>query len=269
MNQYPFASDRRRPLIVRTLRVIGGVAVILGAFLGLTYIGSLGWWWSVTGSCLIVAGGWIAWPRTWRQWLGLGIGRRRLVLTGIALVCALAVSAPLILAIAHSAGVTFMPKYSFDPGPMGYMQTVGQTLNEELVLGAILLTAISKLLRRAPTIAIAVLVAGVFSVLHYVFYAYAVQGWNRGILSVASLVSLFIAGVIRNHLILSTGHIGYAWALHLGWNAVFMGGVFVGRRVVLNEPDCFNLFLGSPYVLATVTALMIAVVLAARPPRTC
>jgi len=229
----------------RILRIATGVSLLVAAFLCLTYVPAPGWWVSPAGSALIVAAGRLAWPRTWRQWLGLSFDAGQARRAGLLLVLTLAGSLSLILPIAGSRGIIWRPFFAESRTWLRHFHTAGQTLNEEIVLGAVLLAALRPIFRGRPLLVLAVTVAAAFSALHRVFYR-CVLPPNRGNLAAMTLGSLFLVGVIRNHLILRSGHIAYSWALHLGWNAVFFRGEFADADVRLNEPACFNLFLGSP-----------------------
>jgi hypothetical protein len=94
--------------------------------------------------------------------------------------------------------------------------------------------------------------------LHYVVYRRIFFGENaRGILTLSTFVTLFAIGVLGNNLILTTGHIGYTWALHFSWIVVMFGGTHLHLEsfAELTEAERFNLYLGSTWML------LIAVVL--------
>jgi membrane protease YdiL (CAAX protease family) len=132
------------------------------------------------------------------------------------------------------------------------VHTFGQALNEEMVLGSLLLKSIvSRFERLAPAI-VSILVALLFSLLHYAFYAFRPSGWiNYGILSLTTLLSIFAVGVLRNNLILSTGNIAYAWGIHFGWNLIFIDTVYFyfTTQAELSEPQKFNAVFGNSAVL--------------------
>jgi hypothetical protein len=66
-----------------------------------------------------------------------------------------------------------------------------------------------------------------------------------------------MVGVLRNNLIMYCRHIGYVWAIHFGWIAVMLGSIHrhgqTGQH--LSELERFNLYLGSPTMLAISTVL--------------
>ena len=244
----------------RTVRTVCGIVIILVAFLVFTYAPDYGWWVALTGSALIIAGGKVAWPTAWRQWLGLDFGRREACCAAMVLVATAGVALALIFAIASAAALRYDALWAQRGDRVHYLHNAAQTLNEEMVLGALLLGTMRRALRGRSWLAIAILAAAVFSAMHFAFYACRVVGdWNHGHLSALTLASLFLVGVIRNTLILRTGHIAYAWALHLGWNAIFFGGGFYNRAGwPLNEPDRFNQFLGSPLLFGLLVVALTA-----------
>lgn len=126
-----------------------------------------------------------------------------------------------------------------------YLYHITQTFNEEMISGALLLKKVQKFFPKAADLIIAAAVALVFALAHLVFYR--VTPANKGDLAALSLLSLFLAGWIRNVLILHTGHILYAWALHLAWNLLFFPSFFYvkyTRYVVQSETLRINAVLG-------------------------
>ena len=190
-----------------------------------------------------------------------------------ALLCVVARAASgLIAAIARAESIAFTPVWESRTWASALVHTVGQTLNEEMVLGALLLRAVRSRLKSIHPLAISAGVALLFSLAHYAFYrARPSWSWNYGTLSVATLASLFAIGVVRNNCILSTGNVGYAWAIHLGWNAVFVNGTYrwPGSYAELAEPAMFNAILGHAALVALSVALMglsLLLFLRKRPP---
>jgi hypothetical protein len=128
-------------------------------------------------------------------------------------------------------------------------------LNEEIVLGAILLFTLVYKWKVSPIIASVCLAVG-FALIHYVFYRWVFA--DRGILGISTLVTLFLVGFVRNSLILHTGHIGYSWALHFGWIAIMFGSrhTYLETNMYVSEHESFNIYLGSTEML--VLSIMMA-----------
>jgi membrane protease YdiL (CAAX protease family) len=93
-----------------------------------------------------------------------------------------------------------------------------QTLNEEMVLRALLLTTLTQILKVRFLLSIAV--AGVFTLLHFVLYRF---GPPQTALSVQALTALLLVGFAFNEFFLVTGSIAVPWAIHLGWNLTRFG----------------------------------------------
>ena len=242
----------------------GAVAIVL-VYLSFTYAPHLGWWVSLLGTWMIVAMARITWPGPWIAWIGFRIPRRDILGSLVLFAASLAAAAFLQPAAARAAGVIYVPPWATDAFPGSYLHTAGQTVNEEIVLGALLLQAATRLGRRVRWITLSMLLAVVFAGLHFVFYAARpVTDVNFGVLTIPALIALFGVGVIRNNLILTRGHLAWAWAIHLGWNTVFFAGRFrwAGTATFLDEPERFNHLLGyEPTVAVILLGLVVTVVI--------
>lgn len=133
-------------------------------------------------------------------------------------------------------------------------------LNEEIVIGSIILFALVRKWNIRPLIASAGL-AVFFALMHFVFYRWVFT--DQGLLGISTLSTLFLVGFIRNSLILQTGHIGYSWALHFGWVIVMFGSLHlhIESNMPLAESEGFNMYLGSLEMLV-ISILMAGVYLA-------
>jgi hypothetical protein len=126
-----------------------------------------------------------------------------------------------------------------------FNRSVFQTLNEEIVAGALpLLWSPLRRLRGA-----AVLVAVAFAVAHDLV--------SFGRLEVTTLVTLAAVGVLRNALIVRAGHVAFSWAFHLAWNLTFFRGALVHDGAWLDQPDRFNLVLGDPWLMVATVILAV------------
>lgn len=219
------------------------------------------WWTAPAGSALIALLARIAWPGNARQALGLAVPGKALAVALLLFCAILAGSFWLTGAIASDAGVDYVPVYANARGLTLLVHTLGQVLNEEIILGALLLRFLQGRLKAAHPAVLSVAAALAFALLHAAFYGLQPPGApNYGHLAAATLVTLFAAGVARNNFILRTGHIGFALALHAGWNIAFMDSLFFapGSGAELAEPAMFNLVLGDPRMIAVTAALMAA-----------
>ena len=178
--------------------ILAGIGVILISFAGLTYRPGHGWWWSLMGSALIIAGARLAWPTDALRRLGLQIRPRAALVVAASLFVCAAASYLMIWAITRRAGLGFDPFWKQPLWGFTLLHTAGQTLNEEMVIGALLLAAIRRALPAASLPLIAIGVAAAFSGLHFVFYKWLVaDSYYRGTLDLSTLASLWMVGIVR------------------------------------------------------------------------
>jgi hypothetical protein len=234
---------------------VGARALVPVTYFFLTYTD---WWMAPVASALIVLLAGLAWPGRGLDAVGLRIPWIQIGVSLFILCIVVVAAGGIIPAITASERIAFRPAWEGKKWA-ALAHTVGQTLNEEMVLGALLLKSIRKKTRAAHPFATSAIVALAFSLAHYLFYRARPPGsWNYGTLSVATLVSLFAIGMARNNCILSTGNVGYAWALHLGWNAVFINSTYAwpNSNTRLAEPAMFNTILGNATMVTISLALM-------------
>jgi hypothetical protein len=129
-----------------------------------------------------------------------------------------------------------------------YYHVLFYVLNEEMVLGAILLFTLVYKWEIRPLPA-SFCLAVLFSLIHYIFYKWIIS--ETGMLGISTLITLLLVGFVRNSLIILSGHIGYSWALHFGWIAIMFGSVHTSldASMYYSEPAIFNLYLGSTEML--------------------
>lgn len=198
-----------------------------------------GWWNSSAGSILIVFFSYMIWDKDFLRKTGLQIDLitviRSIVLAAVTVVCAW-------LIMKYIAGrQNVVIKFT---DWRNYYHDIFYILNEEIVVGAILLFTLVDKKKIQPIVAAAVS-AVFFALIHFVFYRWIFD--DRGIITISTLTTLFLIGFVRNSLILRTRHIGYSWALHFGWIAVMFGSSHVDMATDkgLSEPERFNAYLGS------------------------
>lgn len=214
---------------------------------------------SLVGSLLIMLIARAIWPLAWKERLGLRFRPRDLVLAAILASPLMALIALVVRWTALSQNVLYQSPFT-QHGILNpvYLHTLGQTLNEEMILGALLLYTLRKAFNKVHPLFIAAVVAAWFSLLHYVFYGWIVVDQNSGRLTAGTLFTLFAVGLLRNTLILKTRHIAYAWSLHLSINTTGLLGLYMGARGnELVEPQIFNLILGSPGVVVVAGSVLI------------
>jgi membrane protease YdiL (CAAX protease family) len=133
-----------------------------------------------------------------------------------------------------------------------YLAVPFQTMNEEMVLRALLLTALVQIVN--ARLLVTATVASVFMVLHFVLYRF---GPPHATLSVQALATLFLAGLAFNELFLATGSIVVPLAIHLGWNLTRFGNEWIeqGSSEPLPQGLDFNLIEGDWRVTGVAVAL--------------
>lgn len=223
--------------------------LLLGSFLLFSYYALGGWWNSAAGFLLILFFSWLIWKSDFRTRTGLRINPRQAIRSFIAAILILALSYLLIHHLAVRNDITLKPGEWKD-----YFHDVFYVLNEEIVLGAIILFWLTSTRNLKPVLSCALL-AVFFAIIHYVFYKWIFN--DRGIIGIVTLLTLFLIGFLRNSLIILSGHIGYSWALHLGWIAVMFGSMhyYTDSGDRLSEPARFNLYLGSTEMLVLAALL--------------
>ena len=132
-----------------------------------------------------------------------------------------------------------------------------QVLNEEMLLRAVLLYAVSRLL--SNSLVSSLLVGALFSLLHFTLHGFFDAHW----LALSTIFSLFAFATISNYVFLCTGHIGYTFAFHTGWNlARFTNGEMYNSQTFesLNQPQSFDALEGSA-TIAAINCIVLSLVL--------
>ncbi len=235
----------------RSLRqfILFSLLVISYALLSYNYFP--GWWYSSLGTLAIVFLTFLLWNDNFLKRTGLKISIREII-NSLILAVLLILAALVIMkyiASQHSISIKFT-------NWRNYYHDIFYVLNEEIVLGAIPLWFMIRKLKMKPLIA-SLSLAVAFAIVHYVFYKWVFL--ERGTIQITTLLSLFFVGIIRNNLIIQTGHIGYSWALHFSWMAVMFGSAhsYLTTDEWLTEPVRFNTYLGS-YEMLGISAILLA-----------
>jgi len=202
-----------------------------------------GWWNSSIGSILIIFLSYLIWEKGFLKQIGLQLNlqtiAKSIILAVIITTCALLI----MKYIGNKSNIQI--EY---PNWRDYYHDIFYTLNEEIVIGAILLFTLVNKWKIRPVVA-SLCLAVFFSLIHYIFYKWIFA--DRGVIGISTLITLFLVGFVRNSLIIQTGHIGYSWALHFGWIVIMFGSSHtdLNTNMVITEPETFNLYLGSTEML--------------------
>jgi len=135
-----------------------------------------------------------------------------------------------------------------------------QALNEEILFRALLLGLVVAAVRPASLLSLLLISLGlalIFPAAHFLMYRFTNP--MHLALSLPALATLFCAGLAMNNLYLAFRHIGFSWALHAGWNVVWLPAAFydAASHAPLAEPQIFERVLGSAAVAASAGAMAV------------
>lgn len=213
------------------------------------------WLISSLGSILIIFISYLIWGKGFLKQIGMQLNLKTIIKSLVLVVIIAGCSLLILEYIANKNTIRIAYNNWRD-----YYHVMFYVLNEEIVLGAILLfTIVYKWKIRAFVACICLAV--VFSLVHFVFYRWIFT--DRAALGISTLTTLFLVGFIRNSLIIHAGHIGYSWALHFGWIAIMFGTshTYIESDLYVTEIERFNLYLGSTEMLI-ISIIMAGVFLA-------
>ncbi len=132
-----------------------------------------------------------------------------------------------------------------------YLYYIPETLNEEMLIGALLLMGLERKFKTIDQNYISIAIALFFSLMHQGLYKFSpVQSGD--LLTLNTILTLFFVGILRNSLILKTRNIALSWAVHLSFNMVFFSGLFINVKTGKSpgEPEVFNIVFGNITMLA-------------------
>jgi hypothetical protein len=220
-----------------------------------------GWIFSVLATLIIISLMRIRNPKDWNIRLGIHFTKSDVVIFLLSTLLLLIPAYFLVEYLAQKNGYTYSilifyylktsgSNFPFHFVIAVYLYLIFQSLNDEMVVGALLLMGLERFFTKLNQNYIAVLVALVFSVMHQAMYQ-----WNpfitRSGLTLTTIVGLFFAGIIRNVLILKTRKIFLSWAVHLSFNYIFITSVILDPKTNLgpSEPELFNIVFGNHTML--------------------
>ncbi|MEN8115502.1 MAG: hypothetical protein ABFS16_00885 [Bacteroidota bacterium] len=207
-------------------------------------------WSAAVGFVLILLLSYLAWENRFIFWTGFQLKPIEIFFSIFLAALFLKGALYLIKNIATQNEILFQPGNYKD-----LIHTFFYTLNEEIILGALLLKGIQHKWKKLAVWKISMGVALIFSIIHFVFFKWIFL--NTGDLSVITILSLLATGILRNNIILKTGHIGYSWAIHFGWIFPMLGcsHLKLTGKNYLTDFERFNLYLGD-YKIAIFVSLL-------------
>jgi CAAX prenyl protease-like protein len=246
--------------MVKHREVPAGVLVILAFFVPY----SIGWDWpwckfGISSLGIVVLWRW-ARPSSFAVDLGIRLRIADLALGSLAVLVTGVIASYVIPEVLRRNG--------YEAGPHSdplwrYFAVPFQTLNEEMVLRALLLTTLAKIVnvRLGASFAVAVM----FAALHFVLYWW---GPPHTALCLQALTTLLLVALAFNEFFLATGSIAIPYGIHLGWNLTRFGNDWIaqGSKGRLPQGVDFNLLEGNLMVV-TFAVILAVVAVAARDRR--
>ena len=198
----------------------------------------------------------------WKSYAGLNLPATHVLIALVAF-AVIAIGSKMLLPIAYEAAGLKANAPNIEE-QTGFLF---QALNEEIFFRALMIGFFIQYVRSAPVISFGL--AFLFAAAHFLLYRFSNP--MHLALSMASLATLFFAGVAMNNLYLAFRHIGFSWALHAGWNVVWLPAAFydAATNERLHEPQVFDRVLGSPTIVTMACAMaVLSFVLLGRRPLT-
>jgi hypothetical protein len=223
-------------------------------------LGPNNWWAFILATAAIMGVLRLLLGREWRSRAGLKLSPTQAGLVAAAFVLVAMGSRMLLHHVDSVAGLTVDA-----PNIMGQVGFLFQAFNEEILLRALLIGVVLQYAR--STLLVSLGLALVFAAAHFLLYRFSNP--MHLALSFPALATLFFAGVAMNNLYLGFRHIGFSWALHAGWNVVWLPAAFydASTHAQLHEPQIFDRVLGTPIMAAAACAsAAVSFVLLARRP---
>jgi membrane protease YdiL (CAAX protease family) len=223
-------------------------------------LGPNNWWAFILVTAAIMGALRLLLGRQWTCFAGLKLPPTHVLIVVVAFATVATASKILLPIVYEAAGLK-----ANAPEMKAQIGFLFQALNEEILFRALLIGFIVQYARSALPVSFAV--AFLFSAAHFLLYRFSNP--MHLALSFTALATLFFAGLAWNNLYLAFRHIGFSWALHAGWNVVWLPVPIydASTNQRLHEPQLFDLVLGSPIVfaLACVMAALSLVFLVRRP----
>ena len=204
------------------------------------------WWAFIVVTAAIVAVLRLLFGQQWKDYAGLNLPRKHAVLaiTAFAMVT---IASKLLLPLVYEASALNVKPPDIED-QVGF---VFQAFNEEVFFRALMIGFFIQYVRSISLLSLGL--ALIFAAAHFLLYR---VGTLHTALSMTALATLFLAGVAMNSLYLAFRHIGFSWALHAGWNVIWLPATFYDAttHARLREPEIFDRVLGAPAILAIAVA---------------
>ena len=227
---------------------------------------------SIIGTIVLIYLAKIIWIKDWKKKLGIEMDLKLFLISISIMILMLFGSYQMIQKVSIENKLFYNPffsiieEYSFYYLFGNFIYRIGQTMNEEFVLGGLILLGLKNKFHKINPLVIFLIASLLFSFLHLIFYFFFQSDkTNPMSLELITLVVLFLIGLLRNNLILITNNIGIAWAIHFGWNINMFNHYFLinDPSVILTELEIMNTFLGNGIIfrIAIFLSLLSTVIL--------
>jgi len=233
----------------------GAALAVVAALMPWPLIGPHHWWAFVLVTAATLVALRLVLGVQWASDAGLKLSPAQAVLTVGAFAAVASASTMLLHHVYQTGGLTVTAPAIEDQA--GFLF---QALNEEILFRALLIGLVVAAVRPATLLAWILIPLGlalVFPAAHFLLYRYSNP--MHLALSLPALATLFCAGVAWNNLYLAFRHIGFSWALHAGWNVVWLPATFydAASQARLAEPQIFERVLSAPVVAASAAAMAV------------
>jgi hypothetical protein len=206
------------------------------------------WWAFIPVTAAIIAALRLLLGQQWASYAGLSMSRVDALLAIVAFALIATGSTFFLHHVYEAAGLR-----ADAPIPEEQFGFLFQAFNEEILFRALM---IGLLIQFVPSVSVISLgVALLFAAAHFLLYRFSNP--MHLALSMAALATLFLAGLAMNNLYLAFRHIGFSWALHAGWNVVWLPAATydAATNARLHEPQVFDRVLGSPAIVVAACAM--------------
>lgn len=205
------------------------------------------WWAFILATAAIVAALRLVFGPQWKSYAGLRLSSEYAVLAIAAFALIAAGSTILLHRVYDVAGLK-----ANAPAIKDQVGFLFQAFNEEIFFRALLMGLFIQFIPSAPAVSVGA--AFLFAAAHFLLYRFSNP--MHLALSLAALATLFFAGVAMNNLYLAFRHIGFSWALHAGWNVVWLPAAIhdAVTNQLLYEPQVFERVLGAPIMVGAACA---------------
>jgi hypothetical protein len=233
----------------------GAALAVVAALMPWPLLGPHHWWAFVLATAAIMLALRLVLGAQWTRDAGLKLSPAQAFWVIVAFAAVAAASTMLLHHVYQTGGLTVTAPAIEDQA--GFLF---QALNEEILFRALLIGLVVAAVRPPTLLAwilISLALALVFPAAHFLLYRYSNP--MHLALSLPALAALFCAGLAMNNPYLAFRHVGFSWALHAGWNVVWLPATFydAASHARLAEPQIFERVLGTPVVAASAAAMTV------------